>query len=38
SYGQALDFHKKRVTPERLKKWTNALTSVADFRGCHMER
>jgi hypothetical protein len=38
SYGQALDVHKNRVTPERLEKWTNALTSVADFRGCHMER
>ncbi|WJX93002.1 hypothetical protein P8452_74577 [Trifolium repens] len=38
SYGQALDVHKNRVTPETLEKWTNALTSVADFRGCHMER
>ncbi|KAK2407429.1 disease resistance protein RUN1 [Trifolium repens] len=38
SYGQALDVHKNRVTPERLEKWINALTSVADFRGCHIER
>ncbi|PNY12979.1 resistance protein, partial [Trifolium pratense] len=37
SYGQALDVHKKRVTPERLEKWTNALTSLANFRGCHMQ-
>ncbi|KAK2354135.1 disease resistance protein RUN1 [Trifolium repens] len=37
-YGQALDVHKNRVTPERLEKWINALTSVADFRGCHIER
>lgn len=38
SYGQALAVHKNRVMPERLEKWTNALTSIADFRGCHMER
>ncbi|WJX93005.1 hypothetical protein P8452_74580 [Trifolium repens] len=38
NYGQALDVHKNRVTPERLEKWINALTSVADFRGCHIER
>ncbi|MCI72727.1 resistance protein, partial [Trifolium medium] len=38
TYRQALAVHKNRVLPERLEKWTSALTSVADFRGCQMER
>jgi hypothetical protein len=38
SYSQALASHKNSVMPERFEKWTNALTSIADFDGCHMER
>lgn len=38
SYGQALAVLKNGVEHERFEKWISALTSIADFRGCHMER